>query len=193
MDRQACEPLRQRHTDHDLRSLRLYDCGARQRFVRRGGFLFGEDWVVKEVIEKAFPRYVMAGEVLRSAVIDSVDVVPARGMATHPYLRGIFVAEKVEVVDDDDGEDDDDDDDEGTTVVKKPKKEGKGSGGKLVRLKHRWAIEQEGRLADSVGSILRPGARCGDGQAGVEDRAGPVTDFARHACDMDARRQGTGR
>lgn len=56
-------------------------------FVQRGGYLFCEDWTVKEILERAFPDFVSAGAVLKE---DNVDVVPARGMATHPYLRGIY-------------------------------------------------------------------------------------------------------
>jgi hypothetical protein len=62
-----------------------------QDFVARGGYLFCEDWIVKEVLERAFPQYVSTGAVLKK---DTVDVVPARGRASHPYLKGIFSPEK---------------------------------------------------------------------------------------------------
>ncbi len=61
-----------------------------QTFVKRGGFLFCEDWTVKEVLERAFPQYVSAGAVLKEG---KVSVTPARGRASHPYLRGIFSPE----------------------------------------------------------------------------------------------------
>jgi len=68
-----------------------------QAFVKVGGYLFCEDWIVKEVVERAFPRFVTAGETLREGV---VDVVPARGRAGHHLLQGIFRPEGVEKKDD---------------------------------------------------------------------------------------------
>ena len=88
------------------------------RFVQRGGYLFGEDWVVKEIIEKCFPSYIKAGQVIRSAELGEADVVPARGMTTHPYLRGTFEADE----------------------VRKRKKKSKRRRG---RLRFRWTIDDE--------------------------------------------------
>ena len=63
--------------------------------ARSGGFLFGEDWVIKEVIERAFPSLVKAGTVIHSAELGEADVIPARGMSTHPYLRGTYEADEI--------------------------------------------------------------------------------------------------
>ncbi|MCZ6792231.1 MAG: hypothetical protein O7J95_01305 [Planctomycetota bacterium] len=145
-----------------------------RRFVAAGGFLFCEDWVVKELLEKAFPKYVVTGEnlyvgreyrrvdgkvtklgqnvdpgvILRDG---KIDVVPARGQAAHPYLRGIFSPSG-----DDDGyepprlkldfDDDDDDFDDGDaprgrTVVVGLKSRQKD--GELVTVKHAWQIDDE--------------------------------------------------
>jgi hypothetical protein len=66
-----------------------------RKFVMAGGYIFSEDWIVKEFVEKAFPKFVSAGYKLPD---HSVSVAPIRGMATHPYLEGIYVARE------DDGE-----------------------------------------------------------------------------------------
>lgn len=79
---------------HILFSAKLTDPEVKKiaAFVQKGGYLFLEDWTVKEILERAFPDFVSAGAVLKE---DSVDVVPARGMATHPYLRGIYAPRPV--------------------------------------------------------------------------------------------------
>lgn len=63
-------------------------------YVNGGGFLFCEDWTVKEVVERAFPKFVSAGDKLKKS---SVDVLPGRGQGSHPYLRGIFEPKVVHV------------------------------------------------------------------------------------------------
>ncbi len=135
-----------------------------QNFVRRGGFLFCEDWTVKEVIERAFPKFVTAGEVLREG---TVDVVPARGRASHPFLRGIFRPDEPEgdefdgdeFGEDEFGEDefggdepDGDESDEGQlgggkkkpgpTVTTDPEEE-LDEEPELVKVKHQWIIDDE--------------------------------------------------
>ena len=82
-----------------------------KKFVLAGGFVFSEDWIVKEFVEKAFPKFVEAGYKLPD---HNVTIAPVRGMATHPYLEGIYVAREEEEDDsfdfglgDLDGEDDD--------------------------------------------------------------------------------------
>jgi hypothetical protein len=84
-----------------------------KNFVLAGGYLFSEDWVVRELVEKAFPEYVSVGVKFRVGVEppargalppaqkpeppqvklakSEVDVAPVRGRATHPYLRDIFM------------------------------------------------------------------------------------------------------
>ena len=66
-----------------------------EKFVKRGGYLFAEDWIVKEVVEKSFPSYVRSGHVIRHSELRDVDVLPGRGKATHPYLRRVFESEAV--------------------------------------------------------------------------------------------------
>jgi hypothetical protein len=117
-------------------------------FVQNGGYLFCEDWTVKEVVERAFPKYVAAGPKLAA---DTVDVVPVRGQSTHPYLRGIFEPKFVEgpppgvAVADADKEDDKQH--EGTTVVVKPPPTAEGQVGDEapgpVQVKHQWKIDDE--------------------------------------------------
>ena len=53
--------------------------------MARGGYLFCEDWIVKELLEKAYPKYVAAGTKMRGQW--KAEVFPARGQATHAYLR----------------------------------------------------------------------------------------------------------
>ncbi len=97
-----CQPGGTRHNrlmqctncnKHIKFSAKLSDAAIKklQNFVRSGGSLFCEDWVVKEVLERAFPKYVSTGMVLKK---DTVDVVPARGRASHPLLKGVFRPEK---------------------------------------------------------------------------------------------------
>ncbi len=118
-----------------------------QKFVKGGGYLFCEDWTVKEVVGAAFPKFVAAGKKLRQG---KVEVLPARGKGGHPYLHGIF-----EAPDDDDDAldpseflaDDDDDDDESSsrTIVvggdeddpdlREPPE--------AIDIRHRWSIDDE--------------------------------------------------
>lgn len=109
-------------------------------FVRRGGFLFCEDWLVKELVERAYPDYVAAGPSLKEG---SMDVVPARGRGTHPYLRGIFTPRPVDHreflgVDD---ESDDEDLGLGKTIVIGPGGVELGEDG--VKVRHEWSVDDE--------------------------------------------------
>ncbi len=87
--------------------LKAQDVEKLVNFVKGGGFIFAEDWVVKELVEKAFSDFVVSGVKLREPKVEAeagdvelsrsdVDVVPARGMGTHPYLRGIFAPRPVD-------------------------------------------------------------------------------------------------
>jgi hypothetical protein len=137
-----------------------------QAFVLAGGYLFCEDWTVKELVEKAFPSFVTAGEKLRTGNVapsrgealirnGTVDVLPVRGMVTHPYLRGIFIptesgdrpAETGALFAGlDDLDDDDEDDSKGRTVVAKPPpppEEEKDPPAELIKVAHRWTIDDE--------------------------------------------------
>lgn len=57
-------------------------------FVEYGGYLFTEDWVLKEVLAKAWPKYVRNGKPVTKEQV--VDISPARFRSSHSYLRGIF-------------------------------------------------------------------------------------------------------
>ena len=117
-------------------------------FVQNGGYLFCEDWTVKEVVERAFPKYVAAGPKLAA---DTVDVVPVRGQSTHPYLRGIFEPKFVEGpppgVEAAVAAADDEKEHEGTTIVVKPPAAAEGQVGDEspgpIQVKHQWKIDNE--------------------------------------------------
>ena len=141
-----------------------------RKFVEAGGYLFCEDWVVKEVVERAFPNFVVAGGKLRQS---TVEVVPVRGKATHPYLEGLFVPKTpgvddyedeegedydLDLDDDDDDDDDDDSDDDdaegegvrqrtrkGRTVVVVPPEAAtpEPEDADLVKIRHEWTIDDE--------------------------------------------------
>ncbi len=167
----------------ELNSRRLYACSGCDKhinwspqlsgseiskiksFVLAGGYLFVEDWIAEEVVEKAFGEYVAADDkrVLSPAM---VDVVPARGMGTHPYLKGIFepkfVDGPVAVAAGEGGNDapgagkgapanepgagPEDEPGAGTTVVVQSPKIATGSGdepGDPVKVKHQWKIDDK--------------------------------------------------
>ncbi len=124
-------------------------------FVKRGGFLFCEDWTVKEVLERAFPQHVSAGTVLREGI---ADVVPARGRTGHPYLKGIFTPPEQSGKDPWDeieeekkkagetGKDGKSGKREGGTVARKPEPDPgseKDPAPELVKVKHHWTIDDE--------------------------------------------------
>ncbi len=141
--------------EHHMHSARLDDAAIEKLrdFVLRGGYLFCEDWNVKEIIPRLFPDFVGPGEQLKPT---SVDVMPMRGAGSHPYLRGVFEPARsahhgfgddtILLSDDDDDDLDKDEGDRdrdrvtsGTTVVFG---EG-GEGGGGVNLKHEWQIDDE--------------------------------------------------
>ena len=121
-----------------------------KKFVLAGGYLFSEDWIVKEFVEKAFPKFVEAGYKLPD---HNVTIAPVRGMATHPYLEGIYVAREEEEDDsfdfglgDLDGEDEDAEEDDpssrGRTVVVKRGEDHK-IAPELRKIRHNWQIDDE--------------------------------------------------
>jgi hypothetical protein len=124
-----------------------------QEFVKRGGYLFLEDWTVKEVLERAFPQYATAGKVLKQ---DTVDVVPARGRASHAFLKGVFRPDKPPEREDD--EDDGDGDDGGEPRTKPLKPEGEVEvGPELVKVKHNWVVDDESwalKIADAAKTVV---------------------------------------
>lgn len=58
-----------------------------QQYVESGGYLFTEDWVLPELLERAWPNLVRTGKYLKGM---KAPVTPAPGVASHPYLRRIF-------------------------------------------------------------------------------------------------------
>ena len=60
---------------------------ALKRWVGDGGYLFTEDWGIKEVIEAAWPEKATKGPNVRKA---QVAILPGSGMASRPILRGVF-------------------------------------------------------------------------------------------------------
>lgn len=60
-----------------------------KRWVENGGYLFTEDWVAVELLEVAWPTKIKTFKYLPTM---TTDVSPARGVTTHPYLRGVFVS-----------------------------------------------------------------------------------------------------
>lgn len=134
-------------------------------FVAAGGYVFSEDWAISEFVEKAYPEYAVGGDKLAEG---DVDVVPARGMAAHPYLRGIFDgrvegAEAIldapdldlediedilsgaeeddeDYLDDDDPEEDEEPSSSGRTVVASAETD---ESRRLLSVEHRWQIDDE--------------------------------------------------
>lgn len=78
-----------------------------KRWVGRGGYLFTEDWVLKECLSDMYPDHVALGAKLDETM---VDIRPAKGRTTHTLLRGVFVPPP-KIEDFDWGEEEDDDDD----------------------------------------------------------------------------------
>jgi len=135
------------------------------KWVEKGGYLFTEDWVLVELLEIGFSRYVRSGSPLEGA---EVSIHPERGMTAHPMLRGVFVApvdldalrrERWAGYDDD--EDDEEDDEYDPTVEDDPgdvdRERGKtavGDGEAAIEpseiedpdirlIEHRWKIDKE--------------------------------------------------
>ncbi|MEM7264035.1 MAG: hypothetical protein AAF488_18765, partial [Planctomycetota bacterium] len=136
----------------------------------RGGFLFTEDWVLTEAVAPVWPKLVAVGKVLEE---DNVEIRPAKGQTTHPFLRGVFVPPlKLDDFDWDDDEDDwDEDEDEDkekydpTVEDDETDVEGGGSGSTGVGedpeeqseqfedpvidlVKHEWKIDNESNAID---------------------------------------------
>ena len=125
-----------------------------KKFVLAGGYLFSEDWIVKEFLEKAFPKFVAAGYKLPD---HNVSIAPVRGMATHPYLEGIYVAREEDEADTfdfglddledeagtgDDNAEEDDLPDRSTVVVVKRGEDHK-IAPELRKIRHNWQIDDE--------------------------------------------------
>jgi len=57
-------------------------------WVERGGYLFSEDWGLKDAIEGNWPKIVKQGKMMKEK---TVSVSPSRGKTSHPLLRGVFI------------------------------------------------------------------------------------------------------
>ncbi|MFP6738270.1 MAG: hypothetical protein VCD34_05970 [Planctomycetota bacterium] len=125
-----------------------------KKFVLAGGFVFSEDWIVKEFVEKAFPKFIEAGFKLPD---HNVTIAPVRGMATHPYLEGIYVAREENEADNFDFGLNDLEDDDGTADSDEGEDEGGEKGRTIVvkrgddhtiapelrKIRHNWQIDDE--------------------------------------------------
>ncbi|HAK96259.1 MAG TPA: hypothetical protein DCM87_15030 [Planctomycetes bacterium] len=74
---------------HDVREYKFSGAAVERlkRFVEAGGFLFTEDWVLEELLERAWPELVGSGPKLPEK---NVKALPAPGKAGHRYLEGVF-------------------------------------------------------------------------------------------------------
>ena len=137
------------------------------RWVEKGGYLFTEDWVLVELLEVGFDRYVRSGDPLEGG---DVGIRPERGMTAHPMLRGVFIPpvdldalrrERWAEYDEDDDEDEDYDptveDDAGDVDGDRGKTAVGGEGAAEtpeiedpdIRLvDHRWKIDKESPSLD---------------------------------------------
>ena len=87
-----------------------------------------------------WPKVVSTGKVLRTKNGTSVDVVPARGRVSHPYLKGIFRQPG-----DDDG------------IGGNKKRDGGDDASGLVQIKHRWSVDDESwvfKIEDRAKSVI---------------------------------------
>ena len=59
-----------------------------RKYVDNGGYLFTEDWALREILATKFKEFVDVGEFIRSDM--EVNIFPKPGAGSHPYLRNIF-------------------------------------------------------------------------------------------------------
>ncbi len=79
-----------------------------RQWTEEGGYLFTEDWVLVEVIEPLWGKFLSSGTALEN---ETVGIRPSRGYTAHSFLRGVFVPPPVIDWGYDDDEDDAKDDD----------------------------------------------------------------------------------
>ena len=99
--------------DHDTVRFKMGQTALEKlrKWTEAGGYLFTEDWVLVEVIEPLWSKYVVSGSPLED---EHVTIRPSRGYTAHSFLRGVFVPppEVDWTYDDSDDWDEDDDEDE---------------------------------------------------------------------------------
>ncbi|HLG42205.1 MAG TPA: HEAT repeat domain-containing protein [Planctomycetota bacterium] len=107
---------------HISKDYRLSDAAVQRikQFVDAGGYLFSEDWVLGEVLNRAWPTHLKEGDYMQEE--KSVGVLPEKGNTSHPYLKRIF--------------------------SKPPRLVGKGTGvaPAFDEIKHQWKIDKESPL-----------------------------------------------
>ncbi|MBI4600323.1 MAG: HEAT repeat domain-containing protein [Planctomycetes bacterium] len=184
-------------------------------FVAEGGFLFCEDWVAKELVDKAYGKLLSVGaklwtdpksqprkpnpgenpEKIVKLTLENgaVDVMPARGMGTHPYLRGVFVPKVISTPDPQavaagpagEPEGEEEPDDVGKTVVVNPPRPEETPDHpekpEPVTVKHTWTVDNESyalkvvdraRVVTILTSSVLAKATGGDGAVAVAFRPG---------------------
>lgn len=58
-----------------------------RKYVDNGGYLFTEDWALKDILSQRFKEFVDMGPYLGEM---EVNITPKPGAISHPYLRNIF-------------------------------------------------------------------------------------------------------
>jgi hypothetical protein len=58
-----------------------------RNFVSAGGYVFTSDWELRNILQHAFPKTLMAKQQIPE---DNVLITPELNAATHPYLRDVF-------------------------------------------------------------------------------------------------------
>jgi hypothetical protein len=59
-----------------------------RKYVDMGGYLYTEDWGLREILAVKFKEFVDVGEFIRADM--EVNILPKPGALSHPYLRNIF-------------------------------------------------------------------------------------------------------
>jgi hypothetical protein len=59
-----------------------------RKYVDAGGYIFTEDWALREILAIKFKEFVDVGEFIRTNL--EVNIFPKPGAGSHPYLRNIF-------------------------------------------------------------------------------------------------------
>ena len=58
-----------------------------RKYVEEGGYLFTEDWAMKDILAQRFKEFVDQGPFMTEM---EVNIAPKAGAGSHPYLRNIF-------------------------------------------------------------------------------------------------------
>jgi hypothetical protein len=120
---------------HDTANHKLSGAAVKKikEWVERGGYLFSEDWGLKDALEGAWPSITKQGKMMKEK---TVSVSPARGKTSHPLLRGVFIDPAAKVAPAPEGEAGD------GTVERNP---GIPEG---VKVQRRWKIDDDSPFID---------------------------------------------